>query len=92
VFNPWLSLAYETAQLGFDAQRVIALRVMRLMAGGTAGRAEAQRMVREKAVAFGEAQVAVAGALGSGKSAAVYKVLGVYKKRVRANRRRLSRR
>ena len=92
MFNPWFKLAYETAWLGFDAQRVIALRFMRLATGGAAGRAEAQRMMSEKAAALVEAQIAAAGALAVGTSAAAArKVLAVYKKRVRANKRRLSR-
>ena len=48
MFNPWFKLAYETAWLGFDAQRVIALRGMRLATGGAAGQAEARRMMRDR--------------------------------------------
>ena len=93
MFNRWLTLASEAAQLGFDAQRVIALRFMRLATGGASGQAEAQRMMSEKSVALLEAQFAAAGALAGGNSAvAARKVLAVYRKRVRANKRRLSRR
>jgi predicted metallopeptidase len=50
-------------------------------------------MMSEKSVALLEAQFAAAGALAGGNSAvAARKVLAVYKKRVRANKRRLSRR
>jgi hypothetical protein len=92
VFNRWFTLASEAAQLGFDAQRVIALRFMRLATGGASGQAEAQRMMSEKSAALLEAQFAAAGALAGGKNAvAARKVLAVYKKRVRANKRRLSR-
>jgi len=49
-------------------------------------------MMSEKAAALVEAQIAAAGALAVGTSAAATrKVLAVYKKRVRANKRRLSR-
>jgi hypothetical protein len=92
VLNPWFKLAYETAWLGFDAQRVITLRLMRLATGGASGQAEAERMMSEKPAALVEAQMAAAGALAVGNSAAAArKVLAVYKKRVRANKRRLSR-
>jgi hypothetical protein len=92
VINPWFSLAYEATQLGFDAQRVIALRFMRLATGGASGQAEAHRMISEKPTALVEAQFAAAGALAGGSSAvATRKILAVYKKRVRANKRRLSR-
>jgi hypothetical protein len=30
MLKPWLALTYKTIQLGFDAQNVIALRMMRL--------------------------------------------------------------
>jgi hypothetical protein len=92
VFKSWFPLAYEAAQLGFDAQRVITLRFMRLATGGASGQDEAQRMISEKSAAFAEAQIAAAGPLAGGKSdVATKKVLAVYKKRVRANKRRLSR-
>jgi hypothetical protein len=79
--------------LGFEAQRVVGLRLMRLAAGGASGQAEAKRMVTEKVAAFAEAQAAaVATAIEGGSSRRLgKKVVGVYKKRVRANRRRLTR-
>lgn len=101
MWSNWLTLSTQAARLGFEAQSVVALRMMRLAAGGAGGQAEAQRMVTEKVAALVEAQAAVATtAIESGtshrrqKSAshrAGKKVIGVYKKRVRANRRRLSR-
>jgi hypothetical protein len=38
VFNPWFALTVKTIELGLDAQRVVALRMMRLAAGGARGR------------------------------------------------------
>ncbi len=78
--------------LGWEAQGVMALRFMRLAAGGAPGQAEASRMIAEKAVALGEAQAAAATAAlrGSTGHHVAKKVLGVYKKRVRSNRRRLT--
>jgi hypothetical protein len=94
VFNPWLTLAFKTMQLGVEAQRVIALRMMRLAAGGARGRAEANRMVAEKVGAFTDAQTAATAAILTGRRPKIVagKVLNAYKKRVGANRRRLSRR
>ncbi len=93
MWNPWLALSAQAAALGWEAQRVIALRLMRIAAGGASGRDEAQRMMTEKLAAAAEAQAAVAASAIAGGSShrAAKKVLGVYGKRVRANRRRLSR-
>jgi hypothetical protein len=35
MFNPWLSLGLKAWQIGLEAQSVIALRMMRIAAGGT---------------------------------------------------------
>ena len=79
--------------LGFEAQQVVALRLMRIAAGGASGQAEAKRMVTEKVEAFAEAQAAaVVTTIEGGSSHRLgKKVVGVYKKRVRGNRRRLTR-
>jgi hypothetical protein len=94
VFNPWLSLVLKTMQLGFEAQSVVALRMMRLAAGGPAAQTEAQRMIADKVTAGIELQTVTASGLASGQKDTVLagKVLSVMKKRVRANKRRLSRR
>jgi hypothetical protein len=78
--------------MGWEAQNVIALRLMRIAAGGVLGRSEARRMVAEKVLALAEAQTATAMVAmkgGNGQDVA-RKVLRVYKKRVGGNRRRLS--
>jgi hypothetical protein len=94
VFNPWFRLACDAVQLGFEAQGVIALRLMRLATGGPSAWPEAHRMVSEKAATVVEAHVATIGSTVMGQKSATVakKVLRIYKKRVRANRRRLSRR
>jgi hypothetical protein len=81
VFEIW----WNVGMLAAEAQQVMWLRCMRLAAGGATASAEAQRMVSEK-VAF--AAPAAAGIL-MGDSAV--KVAKRYRKKVRANRRRLSR-
>jgi hypothetical protein len=93
MFNNWIALSYETARLGWEAQNVIMLRMMRLAMGGAPARKEANRMVQEKIAATGEAAMAAASAAASASphSKAARRVLRVYKKRVRANKRRLSR-
>jgi hypothetical protein len=93
VFNAWLALTFQTAQLGLDAQRVVALRLMRLSGGGAAGATEARLMVADKMAALTEAQFAAAAAMLTGDSHKLAsKVLRGFKKRVRANRNRLANR
>jgi hypothetical protein len=94
VFNPWLPVIFKTMELGFEAQSVIALHMMRFTAGGARGQSEARRMIIEKVTAGIEAQAVAAYALASGHKDTVIasKVLRVLKRRVRANKRRLSRR
>jgi hypothetical protein len=91
--NPWFDLAFKTVALGVEAQSVIALRLLRLAAGGTRGRTEAQRMVTEKVAALGHAQAAAGAALMTGRKhhVAAGKALRAVRKRVRANKRRLGR-
>jgi hypothetical protein len=47
MFGSWLAVA-EGTLLGFEAQRVIALRAMKIAAGGSSARSEVSRMVTEK--------------------------------------------
>jgi hypothetical protein len=91
-WNAWCALSLQTARLGWEAQSVIALRLMRMATQSPGSRSEARRMVTEKVTALGEAQAAtVAAVIKGGKSHRVAKkVLGVYRKRVRANWRRLT--
>jgi hypothetical protein len=94
MFNPWFALTFKTMQLGLDAQSVIALRMMRLASGGAKTKAEMSRMMIEKASAVAEAQVSATAAVMAGRKDHVVagKALNVFRKRVKANKRRLSRR
>jgi hypothetical protein len=94
MFNPWFSLTLKTIQLGVEAQSVVALRMMRLAAGGAGAPTEARRMIADKIAAGVELQGLAASSLASGRGNTVVaeKTLRVLKKRVRANKRRLSRR
>ena len=71
--------------LAAESQQVIWLRTMRLAAGGKKSKREAHRMVSEKVLAAG----LESGRLTLGASAD--SVVKRYRKRVRANVRRLSR-
>ena len=84
MFGSWYKLGMDATMLAFESQQVIGMRLIRLAAGGAAGQAEAQRMVTEKVAAAGEAALMVA----SGASTA--KVIAGYRRKVRANARRLS--
>ena len=75
---------WNIGMLAAEAQEVMWLRCMRLAAGGPTASAEAQRMVTEK---FAAAASAAAGIL-MGNSAD--KVVKHYRRKVRANKRRLS--
>ncbi len=89
--NPWLAITRDAARLAFDAQSVVALRLARLVRGGKKGRAEAHRMVAEKAEALMQAQAAAAKAMlaGAQAPAIMHKTIDIYGRRVRRNRRRL---
>jgi hypothetical protein len=80
-------------QLGFDAQNVVALRMMRFAAGDARGQNEARRMVTEKIAAGAEAQAIAALGIITGQKDTIVtgRVLRLLQKRVRANKRRLSR-
>jgi hypothetical protein len=87
-------MAFELAQVGFDAWMVASLRTLKLGAGGQAAVLEAQRMIAEKSAAMLEAQAAAGMALATGSSssrAAARKLIAPYRRRVRSNRRRLMR-
>jgi hypothetical protein len=94
MLNSWISFGMKAWQLGFEAQGVISLRLMRLAAGGASAEGEASRMVTEKILAAGEAQMAGATAVmrGQKEHIAAGNALEVFSKRVRANKRRLMRR
>lgn len=89
--DPWTRLAFDTWSLGVEASSVIALRTLKLAAGGTAAQAEAQRMVSEK-VAAGMTlpMLALTGQLGATGPAIASKSLAHLRRKVRANRRRLA--
>lgn len=78
----WLRLA----QIGWDAQQVIALRLMKLARGGVPAAVELNLMVAEKMLEASKAAVTLAsgGTIGA--------VLGSYHTEIQRNKARLSRR
>jgi hypothetical protein len=87
VLNSWM----EAVRFSTDVQRVMALRIMRIAAGGPDSATEAQQMISEKVSAFGECQMAIFTAVMAGQSleAVAAKAYGPYERCVRANSRRL---
>src|SRR3954453_6440184 len=81
----WLKLTSDMALLGLEAQRVIALRLLRIAAGGRGAHFERGRMVTEKIAA---AQEAAATLMAGGSPG---KVDPPYPPPVPKNRPRLSR-
>jgi len=77
LFHSWMMLALE-------ANQVVGLRMLKMMAGGTRARREAELMVREKVEEAIRAGASVmAGASGEA-------IIGRYRRRVAANAKRLS--
>lgn len=88
--NPWLRLNLSMMQLGAEAGGVMALRMMKLAAGGPAASAEAERMVSEKILTAAEAGGrAWAGAWTGAGHLTPQRTVALYRRKVRANRRRL---
>lgn len=81
MFGPWTTLA----MLAFESQQVIWMRSMQFAVGGPKAKVEAQRMVAEKVAAGMQAS----GQLMMGASPD--QVMKGYRRKVRANVRRLSR-
>ena len=88
--NPWFSLSMDAMALGFEAQSVIGLRMAKAAWGGPAAQDEAQLMVSEKAQAVMDAQVVLATSLLSGQGhLGPARAMALYRRRVKANQRRL---
>ena len=87
----WPQLLADSLMLGLDANRVIALRLAKIVRGGAAAKAESRRMVEEKIRAAEEANVSAAQAVLMGEAhLAPKRALTAYQKRVRRNLSRLS--
>lgn len=85
-----IRLVWDSWLLGLEAAAVIGQRGLKMAAGGRAAKAEARRLMSEKVDAAVDWQIlAMTGRLGTSAPAAVAKTLRHYRRKVRANRRRL---
>ncbi|MHC2020214.1 hypothetical protein [Methylobacterium sp. CM6247] len=84
MFGAWWKLGMDATLLAMESQQVIGLRLAKLSLGGPAAQIEAQRMVSEKILAAGEAAMMIATGVST------QKVVTGYRRKVRANARRLS--
>jgi hypothetical protein len=89
MFTAW----FDAMRFAVDTQRVIALRMMKLAACDAKAAKEAQGMVTEKISAMMDAHTAATLAMIQGRTPEVVlaRAMTPYRKRVRANRVRLSR-
>ena len=83
MFRNWMRMTNDAVMLGFETQRVIGLRLLKLSRGGRGAEVEALRMVTEKTTALAEAGMTLA----RGGSAGT--IIRRYRTHVRANKRRL---
>ncbi len=91
LFGDWFDAGMDAWSLGAEASTVIALRTTRIALGGSDALAETNLMFAEKMQATFELQVAaMSGRLGTAPVGATRKAIGFYRRKVRANRRRLS--
>jgi hypothetical protein len=89
----WFDLGMDAWSLGVEANMVIGLRMMTLARGGGAAQAEIDRMIGEKAEAGADLMMkGMSGALGVTPQDVAAKSLTHLRRKVRANRRRLSKR
>jgi hypothetical protein len=88
-----MSMYFNIAQLAFESNIVIGLRMMRLAAGGQDAADEAQLMVTEKINTATQLAMENSLALASGKSleSVSNSSIARYRKAVKANHRRLTR-
>lgn len=84
MFGAWWKLGMDATLLAMESQQVIGLRLAKLSLGGPAAQIEAQRMVSEKIMAASEAAMMIATGVST------QKVVTGYRRKVRANARRLS--
>ena len=89
--NSWLDLSMDAMRLTCESTQVIGLRLALATRGGVEAQAEITRMFSEKAQAAVDAQFLIAKSMMDGEAhLAPARAVGLYRDRVRANRRRLS--
>ncbi|UVO52075.1 hypothetical protein M0208_16725 [Sphingomonas sp. SUN019] len=89
-YAEWTRASIEAWSLGIEASTVIGLRLMRMATGGPLADREAQLMWSEKMQAAMELQTAwMTGGLGTTPLSGTRGAVRHYRKKVRANRKRL---
>lgn len=92
LYGAWLKAGMDAWSLGAEASMVIGMRMAKVAAGGPAAAKEADLMVSEKLHAAWELQTQLLTApFGMTPLGATRKTLSHYRRKVGANRRRLSR-
>jgi hypothetical protein len=87
----WLTVGWQSWMLSCEAAWVVWLRMGRLSVPGAPAMAEAERMVSEKLEAAWQLQWrAMTGQLGSTQPAIASQGVNLYRRKVAANRRRLT--
>jgi hypothetical protein len=90
--NPWITVGWDAWMLGAEAATVMTLRSLKIASGQDADGREARLLVTEKIdAALALQNLALTGALGATGPAVVDRTLKHYRRKVRANRRRLQR-
>jgi hypothetical protein len=90
--NPWFGIGLDAWGLGLEASAVMGLRALKIAEGGRRSQAEAERMIAEKVQAAMDLHFrALTGGLGATPASASAHTIAHYRRKVRANRRRLRR-
>ncbi len=88
---PWADMAMQSTMLAIESQQVIAMRLTKMAFGGPDVQREAELMVSEKLETMMESsQMMLMAAFGGKADLNAPKVMDLYRKKVSANRRRLS--
>ena len=88
--NPWLSLSMDAMRLSMETQSVIGLRMVKAAFGGPDAGEEAALMISEKIQAAFDANLVVARSVLAGDGhLAPARAVALYRRRVKANQRRL---
>ncbi|MDK2766123.1 MAG: hypothetical protein KYX69_00245 [Sphingomonas sp.] len=85
-----MNAGFDAWSLGWESAAVIGLRAAKIAQGGPEAQRETERMVSEKMTAAFELQMAMmSGAMGVSPATTTRKALAHYRRKVRANARRL---
>ncbi len=87
---PWADMAFQGTMLAIEAQQVIALRLSKIAMGGPDVQRETELMMSEKVAAMVESGQMMMAAAFSGDTTGSDRVVRLYRRKVRANRKRLS--